>query len=225
MKTTPAFPFLLICAAIAFVTPVRSLALTPDGWEYVGTDDGVVVYRKPVDGSDTVAFRGVTYASLPIGKLVAIYSDPAEREHWVDRYVEHVTFEKTVDAETYWIHFGLPWPVSDRDYVLHSEATRDRASRTYTVQIKSVTHPKKAEDDCCIRAIAYRTFFEFTAIPGEERTKIAVEVHTDPKGSLPSWLVNLIQKSWPAETLNGLIRHVAASPRRADAAFAEWHAK
>jgi len=33
---------------------------------------------------------------------------------------------------------------------------------------------------------------------------VVAEVHTDPKGSLPKWLVNLVQKSWAHTTLMGL---------------------
>src|SRR5262245_24964103 len=85
------------------------------GWEYVKTDEGVVIYRKEVEGSDVVAFKGVTYADQPIGKILAIFEDSNQRVHWVDRYKEHTTLETGKYMELYWIHFALPWPVSDRD--------------------------------------------------------------------------------------------------------------
>jgi hypothetical protein len=192
-------------------------------WEYVGTDQNVVVYRKNVEGSDVVAFKGVTYADLPIGKVLAVFKDPDERKNWVDRYKEHVTLEKGEDTETYWIHFGLPWPVSDRDYILNATGRRDLTKKTFYVNIKSVQHPKKGEDDCCVRAIVNGTYYEFTALPGEDKTKITVEVHTDPKGSLPTWLVNLIQKSWPAKTLGGLIKRAKDPSIKALPDFADWH--
>jgi hypothetical protein len=195
------------------------------GWEYVTTDNGVVVYRKTVEGSDVVAFKGITYANLPIGKILAVFSDPSQRKFWVDRYEEHKTFESGKFSETYWIHFGLPWPVSDRDYVLRAEGKANEEKRTFTVNIKSVTHKAKGEDDCCVRAVVHGTYYEFTALPGENKTKILVEVHTDPKGSLPSWLVNMIQKSWPAKTLNGLINHAAQSNMAPLPEFADWHQK
>ena len=31
-----------------------------------------------------------------------------------------------------------------------------------------------------------------------------MEIITDPKGMMPNWLTNLVQKSWPVETLNGI---------------------
>jgi len=195
------------------------------GWEYVKTDRDVEVYRKEVPGSGVVAFKGVTTANLPIGQLLAVFNDPSERKNWVDRYAEHVTIEKGQYQELYWIHFGLPWPVSDRDYVLEAKGIADEATRTFKVKIKSVTSPKKGEDDCCVRATAIGTYYEFTALPGAKKTKIVVEVHTDPKGALPNWLVNLIQKSWPSKTLGGLVEHTAKIKKAPLPEFANWHDK
>lgn len=200
-------------------------AFAQSAWEYIDTDRNVEVFRKEVPGSDVVAFRGITTSNIPIGKLLAVFNDPGERQHWVDRYSEHVTLEKGQYRETYWIHFALPFPVSDRDYVLQAVGTADEANRSFKVRIKSVEHPKKAgEDDCCVRALAMGTYYEFTALPNG-KTKIIVEVHTDPKGALPNWLVNLIQKSWPSKTLGGLVEHTAKSNKAPMPEFAHWHDK
>lgn len=214
-----ALPLLTALAA----SPLTASAKADGGWEYVNTDQGVTVYRKQVEGSDVVAFKGVAYANLPIGKVLAVFKDPEQRKFWVDRYEEHLTLEKGPDTETYWIHFGLPWPVSDRDYVLRADGQGNADKKIYTAKIKSVTSAKKGEDDCCVRAEVYGTFYEFTALPGEDKTKIIVEVHTDPKGALPTWLVNLIQKSWPSKTLGGLIKHSKEAQLAPLAEYKDWH--
>lgn len=198
-------------------------AKTPDGWEYIGTDRNVTLYKKTVEGSDLVAFRGVTYADLHIGKLYGVLREPKERPNWVDRYANDETYIRTAERQVYWIHFGLPWPVSDRDYVLESVAKLDPERGRVTVNIESTEHEKKPPDDCCVRAIVKRTYYEFTAIPGEEKTKLIVEVHTDPKGSLPTWLVNLIQKTWPSKTLDGLVQRTRALNPEPFAPMATWH--
>ena len=35
-------------------------------------------------------------------------------------------------------------------------------------------------------------------------TQVIVEIAADPKGSIPSWIVNLTQKNWPNNTLHAL---------------------
>ena len=175
------------------------------GWEDVGTYDDVKVSRKSVEGSPLLAFRGVTEVDLPLDIIIGTFTDPKQRRYWVDRYKEHVTIKKTEVSETYWIHFKLPPLVSNRDYVLKSDATIDKDKGTIEVKIKSVKHDKYPPD-CCVRAEVKGTYYKFTALSAK-RTKLEVEVHTDPKGLLPNWLVNLIQKKWPSKTLSGLIKH------------------
>ncbi len=36
-----------------------------------------------------------------------------------------------------------------------------------------------------------------------------VEIHADPKGSVPKWLVNLFQKGWPRNTIEGIRKQAA----------------
>ena len=46
--------------------------------------------------------------------------------------------------------------------------------------------------------------YKLTPVDDGKRCRVEVEIHTDPRGWLPSWLVNLIQKSWPLKTLRGI---------------------
>ena len=174
-----------------------------DGWESLGNIDGVNVSRKTIKNSNLFAFKGERKANIPLDQLMSVFSDPKERKNWVDRYKDHITFKKTPLSETYWIRFGLPPLISDRDYILKTDAKIDEEAGRISVHIKSTTHPKDPKN-CCVRAEVKRTYYQFTALSATE-THMMVEVHTDPKGLLPNWIVNLIQKKWPSKTLNGLL--------------------
>ena len=54
------------------------------------------------------------------------------------------------------------------------------------------------------------------------RTKVEVEVFTDPKGALPAWLINLIQKDWPWKTIDGLVKRSSRPDVVADPAVSGW---
>ena len=132
------------------------------GWEKVGKDRGVLVMRKQVDGSGLLAFRGEVEEDIPLDILIGTFTDPKQRQHWVDKYHSHTTIKKTPLMEKYWIRFKLPVIVSDRDYVLESKATIDKEKGVIEVNIKSVTDAKYPED-CCVRAEVKRTYYRFTA--------------------------------------------------------------
>jgi hypothetical protein len=213
------WPLALTGVVVAVLT--GSSALAGDSWTPLGTTDGVQVSRKEVSGSDILAFKGTTVTDIPIGQVMAVFLEPKERKHWVDRFAEHETFDIAVDTETYRIRFALPFPISDRDYVLRAVGKRDKEKGVYTVNIKSVNQPSAPANDCCVRAQVYGTYYRFETVDGGKGTRMTVEVHTDPKGLLPVWLVNMIQEDWPSKTLSSLIaRAKEKKTMRKD--FADW---
>lgn len=214
--------FVSVVAALAAML-VSSIAFAQQ-WEEVGTIDGVEVAKKRVPGSDLFAFRGEVIAEVHIGRLMSIFKNPNERSKWVAKYADHKTLEKTSTFEEYWIHFDVPFPASDRDYVLRSDGHPEPSKRRYVCKIKSIERADAGENDCCVRATANGTYYRFEALPGDKpRTKLYVEVHTDPKGMLPDWLVNMIQKKWPSDTLNGLIREATRGDVAIHPDYADWH--
>ena len=82
--------------------------------------------------------------------------------------------------------------MSDRDYVLKLKAEPKPKTREMLIHIQSIIHPKKGKDSCCVRAQAFGTFYRFVA--RGQKTYLEVEVQTDPKGWIPTWLINLIKK-------------------------------
>lgn len=213
--------FVLACAVVTLVSLNASSAKAEGKWESVGLQEGVQVSRMQVEGSGAMAFRGEVVADVDIARIVAVFVEPKERPHWVDRYHSHKTVERGERHEIYRIRFGLSFPVTDRDYVLDSRVEVDEPKRVFVTRIKSITDARAPVDDCCVRAQTHNTFYRFEALPGG-KTRMQVEVHTDPKGLLPKWLVNRIQKGWPSKTLNGLVARARRPEVKPHPRFAAW---
>lgn len=204
----------------ALLAPVAASAVA---WEFVGNHDGTRVWRKQVPGSSKLAFRGVKVANVETGRVMAVFADPKLRKHWVAKWKDDRELDRKGELErVFWIRFELPWPVSDRDYVLHTKAEIDPVKHVVTANLKSTHHAKKPEDDCCVRGQLHGTYYKFEALKGG-KTKMTVEVHTDPRGNLPAWLVNLIQKKWPSKTLNALAKAARRPGLKVNPIFATWH--
>ncbi len=215
----------LLAAFTVTLAPTPAEAGGPAKWEKVSSSDGVRVFRKQVPGTNVMAFRGEMTTNLHIGKLVTAYANTNLRRDWVDRW--HSDAELEVRSKTeriFWIRFGLPWPVSDRDYVLHLKAGFNHAKREFTARLNSVNHVRKPKQSCCVRGKAFGTYYRFTALPGTNRTRVFVEVHTDPRGMLPGWLVNIIQKDWPRKTLLRLVKRARKGDITVNQTVAGWHA-
>jgi hypothetical protein len=190
--------------ALLFVSAPASAAGV---WEKIDEADGIKVFRKEVPGSPLVAFRGEGMISAPLEKLLWVLADNAHRTEWVDRLKKSVVLQTNGSYEyIVYQHFGLPFPISDRDYVYRGKATRDK-NGVVTLDISSVTHPK-APATVGVRANVIGSRYVLTP-KGPDKTYVVVEIHTDPKGAIPTWLVNLIQKSWPMKTLQNMRTQVA----------------
>tara|TARA_B100001094_G_scaffold205327_1_gene199245 strand:- start:147 stop:902 length:756 start_codon:yes stop_codon:yes gene_type:complete len=213
---------LFCAAALTSFTPTTAHA--GEKWELISTADGVKVYRKEVKGSNMFAFKGVMTANVHFARVARVFSTSKLRRTWVDRWAADKDLKVHNSKErTYYIRFGLPWPVSDRDYVLNTKATLDVKRRIMTARIRSVNFPGYGPKSCCVRGKVVGTFYKFEALPGAEKTRLTVEVQTDPRGLLPAWLVNLIQKKWPYKTLTGLVRAAKKPNIQNHPDYVDWH--
>jgi len=211
-----------LCLSIAL--PAHTLAAENGRWETISQEDGFLTQRKSVEGSNIFAFRGETVANVTIAKILKVFLDSSTRKNWVAMFGGSEDLENPTPLDrTYWIRFNTPIPTSDRDYILRAVGEPNEAKRIFLTKIESVVHPKKGEQDCCVRGQAFGTFYRFTAIPGTKTTKVEVEVHTDPKGWIPGWVTNLVQKKWPKNTLMSLIKVASEASVTEHPDYTHWH--
>ena len=207
---------------IAFFLTALSWAV-PEGWELVSNKGGVESARKTIPNSPLFAFRGRMLTDIPLAKLSSLLLDDKKGPEWVDLMNISYNIERK-DEYTKIIRQGydLPWPISDRDYVMKQVAHFDKENKTFTLSFSSSEHPKAPIYSCCIRAQTYRTYWKLRVLDNG-RTQAEVEVYTDPKGSLPAWLINLIQQDWPYNTLTGLIKRVTKGDIRPSPEAKGWN--
>lgn len=201
--------FLSGCVLSLFVFSVAG-ASTPSQvsestWEQISDDDGIIVHRKEVPGSDVVAFKGQTLINAPIGKVAEVLFDTSRKGEWVDRLVEAKNIRTMNKGERIeYNQTAAPWPVSNRDFVFNAKVEIDRERNQVRVVLKSVVDPSTPEREGIVRGELSHSAYTLTSMDNGKKTAVVVEIHADPKGSVPKWLVNMIQKSWPRHTLKGI---------------------
>lgn len=174
-------------------------------WNEIDDDDGIKVFKQELPDSSIFAFRGVTVIDAPLEKILWVVADNQHRTEWVDRLKQSIVLERKSDVDfVLYQHFGAPAVVSDRDFVFRAQAY-SLADGSVKIEIKSVTHPK-APPTVGVRGDLKHSSYTLKRVG--EQTQVDVTVHMDPRGSLPTWIVNMIQKSWPLKTLSALRTHV-----------------
>jgi hypothetical protein len=191
-------------SAGALVTFAR--AALGAAWEKMDESEGITVYRKDVPGTALHAFKGEGIVDAPMEKIIWVLGDNEHRTEWVDRLKKSIILEKKSDYDfVLYQHFGSPPTISDRDFVYRARAT-SKADGSAVLEIQSVEHPKAPKTVGVRGHLSHSSYVLRRA--GEGKTHVEVSVTLDPKGSLPKWIVNLVQKSWPKNTLVALRKQV-----------------
>ena len=173
-------------------------------WRLTEENDGIRVYQRRRPGSDFVGFKGETVIDAPIRDVFSLLFSKDHRKKWVDRLVE-IEFLQCESPESFieYYRVELPFPFQSRDFINRinievSDKTGDICSHTYSVneafsrELSGVVRGRVIEANAILKPISKST------------TWISLDVLADPGGYLPPVIVNLIQQSWPRNTLTKL---------------------
>ncbi len=196
-------------APITDMVRTGGVAMTDtEAWEEYGFEDGIRVWRKEVEGSPIVAFRGEAIVEASIPKIAAVLADAQRRGEWIAdaKEAKDIRQFSPIDRIEY-NRTGTPWPLLDRDFVYRTTVEADRVKRVLRVFIRSVEDERMPARSGIVRGELMHSSYLLTE--AGDGTRVRVEIHADPKGAVPKWAVNLVQKGWPKATLEGLRRQVA----------------
>lgn len=204
-----------ILMALSLCLLSANLCYAGDSWEKINEEDKIKVYKKDIKGSSYVAFKGEGIVKMPIRVVLGVIVDNKHRTEWVARLKKSTVLERISAFEfIVYQHFELPALMSDRDYVYRAKGWRNKQGQVI-VDLSSCKHPK-APSTVGVRAELIKSRYVLTPVgKNEMETKVEVEIQTDPKGWIPAWLTNMIQKSWPLKTLRGIRKQVTKSYAKA----------
>ena len=218
--------------AAALLALVRAGVLAPTtaraddaSWETLRTKDGIVVSRKEIQGSAFVAFRGEGDVDAPLAAVGDVLVDVPHEKDWIDSVVEARVLREVSPTEyIMYSHVATPSPMSDRDFVTNVMIRADGAKKRLSVRMRSVEDASSPSTKY-VRAVLEDSSFVLTSIDGGKRTHVVAEIHCDPKGAIPGFIVNQFQKGWGYNTVATLRaqvgKHVAPANARLKAMLVE----
>jgi hypothetical protein len=190
----------------------------PSDWEPVGNKKGVELFRRHSPG-DVVELKGVGTIDAPLWKVAATLLDTERAPEWVDS-LERSTVVRRIDLNTYveYNHIGTPFFLKDRDFVSLVQIEVDPTAKTFALRYQPTE--ENIGDKGHIRGEIKPAVFKLTALDANH-TQLAGEIHCDPKGSIPKWLVNFFQSDWALVTVTALREQTAKPEVRIPAEFAD----
>lgn len=186
-------------------------------WELAKEGKGITVHTREVVGSHFKEYRAVMNVQTSLSSLTGLVGDISSYPSWVHTCREGKLLKRISTKEIYaYTVNNAPWPVKDRDAIVHNTIIQDDEDRSVIIKIIGVPDyvPHKKG---LVRVKRIDGYWRFT--PAENgMVQVTYQVHNDPGGHLPSWLVNSIVVSQPYNTLANMQKMVLL-PKYRDAEY------
>ncbi|MBD1599506.1 START domain-containing protein [Pseudomonas typographi] len=195
MRSTPSIALLFTLA----LTPLA--AAHAEDWQVAKSEQGITVSLADVPGSSYKAYRGTTLINASLDKIRALQEDLPNACRWIHECkVSKLLKSHGAEAWTY-TQFNTPWPVTPRDSVVHV-VSREAADGSLTRTLEGVPG-YIPEEKGFVRVTEVKGFWALVP-KGPNSTEVTYQVHTEPGGSVPSWVANKFVVDAPFNTLKGL---------------------
>lgn len=194
---------LLIC--ILSIIDLAVAQSSEGDWEKIKETDGFVVYTRSSDLSSVKEVKIDATFETNIDHFMKVLNDISAYPTWVYKCSHAHKLESMGENEfIYYVVSDIPFPLKDRDVIIHSKQWFDPAIQGY--RTKSVALPGFVnEKPKRVRVPFLQSNWEIRAI-NENLVKIQYQILTEPGGSIPAWIVNLAITSGPIKTMKGLAK-------------------
>ena len=181
-------------------------------WKLVSERDNVNVYVNTNNFDGLLSIRATGMIDAPMGRVMSVMADEKRKHEWIPNTVEVKALKiASPFARIEYSHSHTPWPLTDREFLTYVRAQYFKKTKKLVIRLRSIEKiPNGIEvpktDN--IRGIIHYSDVWLSKAEGGKKTFVEVELLTDPKGSIPKFLVNWVQKDWPRGLLHGLARQV-----------------
>ena len=197
MKPLISFVFLV------FSFFIESTAIGQYNWKLTRNSEGISVYQSPVKNS---AYKSIKVECTLEGnyeKLLAVITNVNGYTEWVYNNKTASLLKKAGPFEFYYYsETSLPWPMSNRDAVMHTTITRDSLNRF--LKIHSVNDVGVVAEEPGKVRVPYSVINWYVTMPSERAIHIVYTFEADPGGSIPAWIVNGFADKGPFESFKKL---------------------
>lgn len=168
-------------------------------WKFVKETNGIKVYFRTVANSNLNEVKIQTTFNSNLSTIVETLRDVNAYREWVYKAAYSYTVKEfNANEMEYYNKFNFPFPLDDRDVVIHSKIQQNPQTKVVT----SVSYAKLdivPENKNVVRIKDFHSKWTFIAknnlVYGEYIFK------SNPGGNIPVWLINLSLDEGPIKTI------------------------
>jgi hypothetical protein len=174
--------------------------LVAQPWKLAKEKDGISIYTRQETNSSCKAFRGVTDVHSDIHKLFAIVDDVNNTDDWDPNIKLLKVLSVGKDSSfSYYLVYGTPWPLHDRDLCVQVKVIRD--PETGWITLDSQSEPNLVPEVPGV--VRIRNYWQKWILQplDTDHIHLVLEGFADPGGNIPAWLSNMALTETPFRML------------------------
>ena len=190
-------------AGLVLFSAFASVAIGQYNWKLSKDKDGIKVYQSEVKHSKYKNIKVECTLEGTYDKLVAILNDVTNQKNWVYNNVNSSILQRVSANEFYYYsETDLPWPMTNRDAIIHLKINRDSLNRF--LKISAVSVPRYVPEKSGMVRVPRSDISWYVTMPSAKAISIVYIFDAEPGGSLPAWAVNMFTDKGPYESFKKL---------------------
>ena len=188
---------------LVLITFVTANTFSQNDWTLKTDKDGIKLYTKNLQNSSLNVSKTVCVIDAPPGKITAVLLDINRAADWVYATKNAILLKQLNSLELYYYsEVEVPWPASNRDFIIHMKVSQDEKTKAVTV----VGENKPTYLPTVKNIVRIQQLYTKWLIIPLPNGKVLIEYYlqVDPEGIVPVWLINLFSTKGPFETFKNL---------------------
>jgi len=172
-------------------------------WTLVSNENWIRIYKSDMSASNYKRIKVECTVDGTIDKLMRVLNDVNNHKTWIYNTKNSYIIKKLSATEYYYYtETALPWPMQNRDAVVHIKFQRDNDN--HSLNIVAYGEPDYLPIvNGKVRVPRSANSWQVT-VPEPNKLKIVYVFEAEPGGQLPPWLVNTFVNKGPYESFRKL---------------------
>jgi len=184
-------------------------------WQLKREKDKLKICTRNVSETGIKELKITTQFETSLNSIIALLNDVSANTDWVySSKVAKITEALAPGDVYYYSVSAFPWPLLDRDLIVHSIIEQDTDTKVVTSTSYSV-EGKYPLQKGLVRVAVFDSQWIFTPLP-DGKIDIEYTVKTDPSGNIPVFLTNMFIDRGPIATMSKM-REMLELPKYRDA--------
>ena len=181
--------------------------------------DSIKVYSCNTDQSKFKSIKASFEVNATAPQLVAMVMDISGYNEWQYNTINAKILKRINKQELiYYVEVVAPWPVSNRDLIVHLKIEQDPITKNLVFTANGVPDYIPVKEGIT-RVPMSRS--KWIVVPlSSDRLRVEYSMNIDPSGSVPAWMMNMVSAEGPFESFYTLKNKIKErNYTKADAPF------